>query len=129
MRALCNLSIILSVYWAEMVMSEMVMCRNGSRPKISSHRQIASDTFILKFASVSAFHRRSEIEDAIFVCLNFCATVRCKKAIAEGSSKECFGALRSAFLKHTLHSKLLQNVAKRYRYATHPQSLLSSYST
>ena len=33
-------------------MTEMVMGRNGSKPKISSHRQMASDTFILKFAEL-----------------------------------------------------------------------------
>ena len=78
-------------------MSEMVMCRNGAGPKISSHRQMASDTFILKFASVSAFHRRSKIEDAIFGCLNFYATVRCKKRrsprAALRNASERYGAL------------------------------------
>ena len=78
-----------------MVMAEMVMDRNGSGPKMRRHRQIASDTFILKFASVSEFHRhntltvrRSKMEDANFLCLNFYATVRCKKRSPKGTSKE-----------------------------------------
>ena len=63
-------------YWAEMVMAEMVLGRNGSGPKMNSH----SDEFILKFASVSEFHRhktrRSKNEDAIFVFLNFYTTLQ-----------------------------------------------------
>ena len=36
-----------------MIMAELVMGRNSSGPKMSSQRQMASDTFILKFSSVS----------------------------------------------------------------------------
>ena len=39
-----------------MVMAKMVLGRNGSGTGMSSHRQMASVTFILKFASVSEFH-------------------------------------------------------------------------
>ena len=31
--------------------------RNGSGPKMNSHRQMTSDAFIFKFASVSEYHR------------------------------------------------------------------------
>ena len=62
MRALLKwpcLSIYFLYYWAKLVMAEMVIGRNGSRPKISSYQQMASDTFILKFALVSEFHRHT----------------------------------------------------------------------
>ena len=42
-----------------MVMVEMVMGQNDSGPKMSSHWQMASDTSILKFSSVSEFHRQN----------------------------------------------------------------------
>ena len=48
-----RLSIYFPYYWAEMVMAEMIKGRNCSGPKMNSH----SDEFILKFASVSEFHR------------------------------------------------------------------------
>ena len=43
-----------NTYWAEMVMG-----RNGSGSKMSSHRQMTTDSFILKFSLVSGFHRHS----------------------------------------------------------------------
>ena len=51
-----RLSIYFPYYWAEMVMAKMVMSRNGSGPKMNSH----SDEFILKFASVSEFHKTDD---------------------------------------------------------------------
>ena len=63
----------------------MVMCRNGSGPKITSHRQMASNTFILKFFPASEFRRQNsenrKFEDAIFVLLMFISTIRFKKAL------------------------------------------------
>ena len=48
-----HLSIYFPYYWAEMVMAKMVMGRNGSVTQMNNH----SDELILKFASVSEFHR------------------------------------------------------------------------
>ena len=79
-----------------MVMAEIIMGRNVYRQKINTHWQTASNIFILKCSSVSEFHRHNldlmKIEDAIFVCLNFTATVRCKKALAERQTQG-YGAL------------------------------------
>ena len=61
-----------------MVMAKIVMGRNGSRPKMSRHRHMASDAFILKFALVSELQRHKTD-----VRLNLYATVQCKKALAE----------------------------------------------
>ena len=71
----------------KLLWAEMFMDRNGSGPKMTSHRQMASGTFILKFSPVSQFRRHNlenrKIEDAIFALLIFYATVRCKRALAD----------------------------------------------
>ena len=89
-----------------MVMAEMVMARNDSTTKISSHRQMASDTFILKFALVSEFHRHNpddrKLRTPILFALISMQRYFAKKRSLKGSAIECFGALRSAFLKHTV---------------------------
>ena len=68
--------------------------------------QTTSGTFIFSYAPVLprvlTQNGRLKNKDAIFVCLNFYATVRCKKAPPKDSSKECLGALGGAFLKHTV---------------------------
>ena len=52
----------------------MVLGRNGFGPKMTNDRQMASDTFIVKFYSVSGFRRHSSdngrIGDVIFARLN-----------------------------------------------------------
>ena len=49
--------------------------------------QMTSDTFIINYAPllarVQTQNGRLKNKDAIFVCLNFYATVRCKKALSE----------------------------------------------
>ena len=68
--------------------------------------QMTSDAFVFNYAPVLARvltqNGRLKNKDVIFVCLNFYATVRCKKRSPKDSFKECLGALRGAFLKHTV---------------------------
>ena len=83
-------------------MAEMVMGRNGSGPKMSSHRQMFSYTFILKFASVSEFQGHNtddrKLRTPFFVCLNsmqqYHAVRRSPKA-APRNALECYRAIYS----------------------------------
>ena len=78
--------------------------RNGYWPKWfwAENVQMTSDAFIFNYAPVLARvltqNGRLKNKDAIFVCLNFYATVRCENRSPKDSSKECLGALRGAFL-------------------------------
>ena len=60
--------------------------RNGYWPKWfwAENVQMASDAFIFNYSPVLARvltqNRRLQNKDAIFVCLNFYATVKCKKS-------------------------------------------------
>ena len=68
--------------------AQMFMGPNSSGPKMTSYRQMASDTYILKFSPVTEFRRHnSEFEETIFVLLIFSATVRCKKRSPKGRSE------------------------------------------
>ena len=95
---------------------------NDSGPKMNSH----SDEFILKFESVSEFHRHKTDDRKMRTSFLFAQSSMqwyfAKKHSPKDSLKECLGALRGTFLKHTvglLHSKALQNILKHPRYATH----------
>ena len=63
--------------------------RNGSGPKWfwAENVQTTSEAFIFNYAQVLARvltqNGQLKNKDAIFVCLNFYATVRCKKALSE----------------------------------------------
>ena len=63
--------------------------RNGYWPKWfwAQNVQVTSDAFIFNYAPVLSRvltqNRRLKNKEAIFVCLNFYATVRCKKALLE----------------------------------------------
>ena len=63
--------------------------RNGYWPKWfwAENVQMTYDAFILNYAPVLARvltqNGRLKNKDAIFVCLNFYATVRCKKVLSE----------------------------------------------
>ena len=82
--------------------------RNGYWPKWfwGKNVQMTSDAFIFNYvpvlASVLTQNGRLKNKDAIFVCLNFYATVRCKKALSERQLQGMLGALRGAFFKHTV---------------------------
>ena len=73
--------------------------RNGYWPKWfwAENVQMTSDAFIFNYAPVLARvltqNGRLKNKDAIFVCLNFYATVRCKKAL---SQRQLQGMPRSA---------------------------------
>ena len=73
--------------------------RNGYWPKWfwAENVQMTSDAFIFDYAPVLARvltqNGRLKNKDAIFVCLNFYATVRCKKALSE---RQLQGMPRSA---------------------------------
>ena len=75
-------------------MAEMVIGRNVSGPK---NVQTTSDAFIFNYAAVLprvlTQSGRLKNKDAIFVCLNFYAKVRCKKALSE---RQLQGMPRSA---------------------------------
>ena len=73
--------------------------RNGYWPKWfwAENVQMTSDAFIFNYAPVLARvltqNGRLKNKDAIFVCFNFYATVRCKKALSE---RQLQGMSRSA---------------------------------
>ena len=79
-----HLSFNFPYYWAENCYG-----RNGNRPKWfwAENVQMTSDAFIFNYppvlARVLTQNGRLKNKDAIFVCLNFYATVRCKKALSE----------------------------------------------
>ena len=73
-----------------MVMAEIVMGRNNFGPKISSHRQMAFDTFILKFLSVRQNCENRKLRTPFL----FALLSRQKSALR--------GMLRSAFSKRTI---------------------------
>ena len=82
--------------------------RNCSGPKWfwAENQQMASDAFIFKFASVSEFYRhktgdRKMRTPFLFAQISMQRYVA-KKRSPKDSSKECLGALRGAFLKHTV---------------------------
>ena len=82
--------------------------RNGYWPKWfwAENVQMTSDGFNFNYAPVLARvqtqNRRLKNKDAIFVCLNFYATVRCKKAVSERQLQGMPRSTASAFLKHTV---------------------------
>ena len=72
----------------------------------AENEQMTSDAFIFNYALVLARvltqNRRLKNKDAIFVCLNSMQRYVAKKRSPKDSFKECLGALRGAFLKHTV---------------------------
>ena len=103
--------------------------RNSYWPKWfwAENVQMTSDAFIFNYAPVLARvltqNGRLKNKDAIFVCLNFYATVRCKKALSE---RQLQGMPRSAarrfFVTYRCVGKRCKTVPKRPSYATHPST-------
>ena len=98
--------------------------RNGYWPKWfwAENVQMTSDAFIFNYAPVLARvltqNGRLKNKDAIFVCLNFYATVRCKKALSE---RQLQGMPRSAGRRFLAHlSRRLRGELIVYRSSRRP---------
>ena len=96
-------------------MAEMVIGRNGSG---AENVQMTSDAFIFKYAPVLArvltLNTRLKNKDAIFVCFNFYATVRCKKALSE---RQLQGMPRSAAMRFFETYRCVRKRCKTFRSA------------
>ena len=94
--------------------------RNGYWPKWfwAENVQMTSDAFIFNCAPVLARvltqNGRLKNKDAIFVCLNFYATVRCKKALSE---RQLQGMPRSAARRFFVTYRCVGKRCKTFRRA------------